>query len=226
MTSAHQGLHWFSQYVNCQLQSPSHWWFAGAAWNTGIFLQQSASRLWIHTGLLYGNLQATTIQTKMIRCVQEPLTKNDYLLYLQIQKMSPPHWCLSKCYHGSPEMVGLNGLDVDAMVRLLLSPIAPLIFPRQMTLKRPSLGSFYDRIFQRCFFSISIAQWLAKMTHNDVMNTEGDYKFYSDSISGHSHPMIALRYKPSTPFPRKHQTPSAHWPLITLSGFLCTLKPH
>lgn len=38
--------------------------------------------------------------------------------------------------------------------------------------------------------------------------------------------MIALRDKPSTPFPRKHQTPSAHWPLITLSGFLCTLKPH
>lgn len=38
--------------------------------------------------------------------------------------------------------------------------------------------------------------------------------------------MIALRDKPSTPFPRKHQTPSAHWPLITLGGFLCTLKPH
>ena len=128
MTSAHQGRHWFSQYVNCQLQPPSHWWFAGAAWNTGIFVQQSSSRLWINTGLLYDNLQATTIQTKMIPCVQEQLTKTSILILTKTEN-DPPHWCLSKCYHGAPEMVGLNGLDADAMVRLLLSPIAPLIFP-------------------------------------------------------------------------------------------------
>lgn len=54
-----------------------------------VFVQQSSSRLWINTGLLYDNLQATTIQTKMIPCVQEQLTKTSILIYLQIQKMIP-----------------------------------------------------------------------------------------------------------------------------------------
>lgn len=89
MTSAHQGRHWFSQYVNCQLQPPSHWWFAGAAWNTGFLY----SKVPVDCELIQGSYMTTCKQQqskpKWYHVYKSSWRKRAYLYTYKYRKWSP-----------------------------------------------------------------------------------------------------------------------------------------